>query len=327
MRLRGTIFAMLLLAPAAVAGETLADASRGAKVLAARRCLSCHAFDKNAAGQHNGPLAKLRRTQLKPAQLVGALWGHLPTMSHTAGNYSLSFGGWTSQESRDLLAWFAAAGYFEPAGDVRTGAALFQSQGCAACHPLVPPNPPKPGNGETLPIDRWTTLHDPIGLLHAVWKHAPSMRSALDHKTMNWPSLSVSEFADLLAFVHSRKPSQPSTVRLSIGDPDKGKAIFAMKGCASCHARMPALREAGLLHSFTELTAVFWNHAPMMTSLPASLSRDEIADVVAHLWVSRYFEDAGNVVRGRAVFERKRCVACHQARSVAGGSAVALIGA
>ncbi len=325
MRFRHFISTLLLLLPLG-AGTAMGgpDASRGAKLLTGRQCLRCHDFDKNLGRAATGPLAKLRKTQLKPAQLVGAMWSHLNTMWGAVGDKSPVLEGWTEEEAADLMAWFAAAGYFEPAGDSRKGSLLFNSQGCAACHPFTAPA--KAPNGEIVPVDQWNNLYDPIGLLHAIWRHAPSMKAALDRKTMNWPSMSVPEFADVLAFVYSRKPSNGTPVQLALGDPEKGKAIFSMKGCVSCHSRMPASREAGLLHSFTELTAVFWNHAPMMTSLPASLNRDEIADVVAYLWKARYFEDSGNVVRGRGVFERKRCINCHnEAKSVAKPSAAAML--
>jgi len=325
MRFRYPISTALLLLPLG-AGVAMggADATRGAKLLTSRQCLTCHDFDKSVGRTATGPLAKLRKTQLKPAQLVGAMWSHLNTMWGAVGDKSPALDGWTEQEAGDVMAWFAAAGYFEPAGDIRNGSVLFTSQGCATCHPLTAPL--KAANGEIVPVDQWTSLYDPIGLLHSIWRHAPSMKAALDGKTMNWPSMSVPEFADVLAFVYSRKPSNGAPVQLVLGDAEQGEAIFSMKGCVSCHSRMPATREAGLLHSFTELTAVFWNHAPMMTSLPASLNREEIADVVAHLWRSRYFEDSGNVVRGRGVFERKRCIGCHQeARSVAKASAAAML--
>lgn len=318
---------LLLSVPTALTAGP-ADAARGAKILDERQCLHCHDFARHVGRSLAGPLAKLRKSQLKPAQLVGAMWSHLPTMSAAAGTGAPTLQPWSEQDAADLLAWFAAAGYFEPAGDSKRGESLFTSQGCLNCHPLSAPATGKPATGDSIPVDRWKSLHDPIALLHSVWRHAPSMKASLDSKTMKWPALTVPEFSDVLAFVYSRAPANGSGINLTLGDAEKGRAIFSMKGCSSCHAKMPASREAGLLHSFTELTAIFWNHAPMMTSLPASLNREEIADVVAFLWVSRYFEDSGNVVRGRATFQRKRCNSCHnEARAVAKNSAVALLAA
>lgn len=323
--MRFAVTLLLLLAPAAFPAGP-ADAARGAQILSERQCLQCHDFARHTGRSLPSPLAKLRKSQLKPAQLVGAMWSHLPTMSTAAGKGAPALQPWSEQEAGDLLAWFAAAGYFEPAGDSKRGEAYFTSQGCVICHPLSAAPDAKPSNGEIIPVDGWKSLHDPIALLHSIWRHAPSMKAALNDKTMKWPALTVPEFADVLAFVYSRAPANGAGVHLTLGDAEKGKAVFSMKGCSSCHAKMPASREAGLLHSFTELTAIFWNHAPMMTTLPASLNREEIADVVAYLWVSRYFEDSGNVVRGRATFQRKRCNACHpDAKTVARNSAVAML--
>lgn len=319
-------FAALILLTAPLAHSAgLADAARGAKILTERQCLGCHDFFKAAGRSTSGPLARFRKTHLKPAQLVGAMWSHLPTMWAARAGNGAALQPWTEQDARDLMAWFAAAGFFEPAGDIRRGTVLFENQGCIACHPIASDaGAAKAGNGDSLPVDQWTSLRNPIALLHAVWRHAPSMKAALERKTMNWPSLTVPEFADLLSFLYTRTPPNGS-ISLTLGDPQKGKAILTMKGCVSCHSRLEPSREAGLLHSFTELSVVFWNHAPMMTSLPASLSREEIADVVAYLWALRYFEDHGNVVRGRSVFERKRCAACHpEARPVARNSAAAM---
>lgn len=307
--------AVLLIAALSVlpaSALNLADATRGAQILSSRHCFNCHDFAGGAGRVVTGPLAKFRRTQMRPAQLVGAVWSHLPTMWAAAGS-QYSLGQWTEQDASDVIAWFAAAGYFEPAGDARKGAITFESQGCSVCHqPGTEQNQLlSAAEREKLTVDKWTTLNDPVSLLHAIWRHAPSMKAAMDHNSMNWPSLTAPELADIMAFAFTRASAQAGGVRLVLGDPEKGKTIYQMKGCVGCHATMKPEREARLLHSLTELTAVFWNHAPMMTSLPASLSNEEIADVVAYLWASRYFEAEGSAVRGRSVYTRKRCDACH----------------
>ena len=49
----------------------------------------------------------------------------------------------------------------------------------------------------------------------------------------------------------------------------------------------------------------------MMMSLPPSLNSAEMADLLAYLWQSRYFDEPGDVAGGRTLFEVRRCAACH----------------
>lgn len=86
-----------------------------------------------------------------------------------------------------------------------------------------------------------------------------------------------------------------------------------MKGCAVCHSLRNASRGFRVERSLADLASILWNHAPMMMNLPPSLNREEIAGLTAHLWASHYFDETGNPVSGKEVFEEKRCNACHSA--------------
>jgi cytochrome c2 len=74
--------------------------------------------------------------------------------------------------------------------------------------------------------------------------------------------------------------------------------------------------------SLTQFAGLMWNHGPAMWArmkergieVP-SLTGQEMADIVAHLYTSHYFDPAaGNSARGQQVLQSKGCVACHSVR-------------
>ncbi|HUQ93558.1 MAG TPA: hypothetical protein VM120_17895 [Bryobacteraceae bacterium] len=291
-----------LFAMAQLPAQEVASASRGAQLLATHRCQSCHHFEQLA--RPTG-LARLMKTQLTPARLVGAVWNHAPAMwsaiEDTGTPPPATFG---ERDAHDLLVWFAAAGYFEPPGDARDGSRVFQSKGCASCHAAR-------GNSEAPAVAAWKSVTDPLQLFRAMWNHAPVMKAALDSRRMSWPSLSVNETRDIAAYAGSLANPQANRVALRIGDPDKGRAALQAKACQNCHREPPALPTAAREHTLTEFAAILWNHAAMMTTPPPPLSDDELSGLLAYLWTSRYFERPGNAKRGKAVFASKRCGSCH----------------
>lgn len=71
-----------------------------------------------------------------------------------------------------------------------------------------------------------------------------------------------------------------------------------------------------------------WNHGPAIWQKMAemhipfpTLTDQEMANLVAFLYSLPYFDEPGSSSRGRGVFERKGCAACHGAagRGGAGG--------
>ena len=78
--------------------------------------------------------------------------------------------------------------------------------------------------------------------------------------------------------------------------------------------------------SLTQFAGLMWNHGPAMWArmkergieVP-SLTGQEMADIVAHLYTLHYFDPAaGNSARGQQVLQSKGCVACHSVRGKGG---------
>jgi mono/diheme cytochrome c family protein len=77
--------------------------------------------------------------------------------------------------------------------------------------------------------------------------------------------------------------------------------------------------------SLTQFAARMWNHGPAMWARmkersiePPALTGQEMADILAYLYVSTYFDPAGNPSRGRALVQAKGCLGCHSVRGVGG---------
>jgi mono/diheme cytochrome c family protein len=152
------------------------------------------------------------------------------------------------------------------------------------------------------------------------------------------PQLTGGDIADLLGYIRATGRGGPEgAIYLLPGDPQKGAQVFQEKQCAKCHGGKeapggigPSLRRPreGHQRGVTEIVALMWNHGPAIWKKMAelgipvpSLTGQEMADLVAHLYSLHYFDAPGKADRGRGAFASKGCAACHGAtgRGGAGG--------
>ena len=131
------------------------------------------------------------------------------------------------------------------------------------------------------------------------------------------------------------------------GSPQVGSRIFRDKGCIQCHSVNGAggkvgpdlARKRSVESSLPQLVTAMWNHAPQMfermraerVSYP-DLSYDDVAQLLAYLYMSRHVDDPGDPGRGRELFTQKGCAHCHSVSGVGGkigpdlGEATDLVG-
>jgi len=109
-------------------------------------------------------------------------------------------------------------------------------------------------------------------------------------------------------------------------DSARGAQVFELQGCGQCHSLNgvgPKIGpDLGMIadRGFTPaaLAATMWNHAPAMwveTTLRGAarptMDEQQAADLFAFFYSLRFFEQPGDAARGKALFDSKKCAACH----------------
>ena len=115
-------------------------------------------------------------------------------------------------------------------------------------------------------------------------------------------------------------------VKVMPGSVLRGERLLEDKGCLRCHAvsgrggnRAPDFaRTSGKAKTPALFASAIWNHSPKMWAEFEAVGQQvpplgsaEVADLFAYFYSTLYFSPSGSAVRGRSVFEEKRCVSCH----------------
>jgi mono/diheme cytochrome c family protein len=291
----------------------------GWNVYADKGCGRCHAV--RGIGGSGGPDLGRIQSGTSFFDIGAAMWNHLPKMGDRMKATGVERPRLTALEASNVIAFIYTAQYFDEAGDARRGEALFTAKACASCHRVGG------RGGATGPaLDSWKRANSPVLMAAAMWNHAPRMAEEFKQAGAKRPIVSGKELLDIIAYVGSAAEATPGdTQQVVPGTPERGRALFAEKKCASCHAvggkgpRVgPDLGREGHHVSLTEFAARMWNHAPAMTAKmremkidTPQLSGQQMADIVAYLFTSRYFERAGSAKRGEALLRSKGCLGCH----------------
>ena len=288
----------------------------GWTVFTEKGCGKCHAV--RGVGGSGGP--DLGRTAVGRSffEIGAAMWNHLPRMGARIREAGMERARLTPRDVSSLMAFLYTAQYFDDSGDAKQGEALFTAKGCATCHGVG-------GRGGSIPLDWIKRVSSPVLVAAAMWNHAPQMGEAFKRAGIARPTLTGKELLDIIAYVGSASTDSGPTQQVVPGTPERGRAMFAEKRCAECHAvggtgpRVgPDLGRPGHHLSLTEFAARMWNHAPAMMAkmkerhveVP-TLAGQDMADVLAYLYVSRYFEGTPNVRRGGELLQSKGCLGCH----------------
>lgn len=252
--------------------EKPGDAARGKRAFTARHCAECHGMTGSRAA--DAPPVARWESLADPVALAQQMWNHSARMSQEFAKRKLRYPELSAQELTDILVYLKtqpeaqhlAAEFLFGSSD--SGAALFQSKGCAACHV-----------GRLALEDRLRnqTLTE---IAVAMWNHRPAMGAR--------PPLSQEEMRQILGYIWARQYFRGS------GSAGRGGRVFAGKGCAACHddpsSGAPALAHAAEPYSEITIVAVLWQHGPRMLERMAQknlawprFTAAEMADVVAYL--------------------------------------------
>lgn len=321
------------LAGTGTAHAQFGDPMRGQSLFVAKGCVNCHAV--RGAGGRVGP--DLGRMAVKGSfdEIAAGMWNHALVMDEKMREFRVSRPTFAEDELADLLAFLYFLNYFDEPGDPRIGKVLFAEKHCIQCHGLG-----RVGGSAGPRLDRLPRGTPPLRIAQDLWNHGPVMVPAIRRMGLDVPEFRGNEILDLFAYLRSQGQRGATQPFRSAGDAARGRVLFANKGCARCHAVLgvgptlgPDLGRSELRGSVTQLAGRMWNHWPAMSQAMGALGmatptfrEEELADVFAYLFISRYEGIKGDRARGEAVYLRKACVNCHGA-SGEGGIGTPLRGA
>jgi len=282
-------------------------------------CARCHAV-LGEGGKAAPDLARAPSGHLSAAELVAGMWNHAPAMWEKMRQEKLAPPTFSESEMTNLFAFLYTVRSLDEPGDADRGRQLLAEKRCLECHAVA-------GQGGRAGPDLrdWASYRNPVSWIQAMWNHAPQMQQLMQQRNLPWPEFEQSDVADLIAYIRTQAPNPRQHVYLEPANPEVGRRLFRVKGCANCHSQQrtargggPELGTRGLPRTIGQFAGLMWNHSPnMWASMQAQhiprpqFSNKEMADLIAFLFAERYFEATGSSSRGVRVFDLKGCSSCH----------------
>jgi len=288
------------------------DIKAGWKVFTIKRCGACHSIW--GEGGKGGPdLGTLPESYVSQSQLAALMWNHWPEMWGKMAAKKIPPQKMGKKEMADLFAFLYFIRYMDEPGNPQSGKVLMETKHCSKCHPVLK-------EGTKGDLSRWGMYINPILWAQMMWNHAPQMEQEMRKKGLSWVEFKGHEMVDLIAYIRSLS-SKMEKVYLSPGDPQNGRKLFTQRGCIQCHSPQGELdlsKKKDFPRTLAQLAGMMWNHSPKMWKgieekgmERPTLSPQEMADLVAYLFSTQYFDEPGDPERGKNVFTKKQCNLCH----------------
>ena len=298
----------------------------GGQVFAEKGCGKCHGL--RGFGGGIGPDLGRIETGKSFFELGAAMWNHLPRMGARMREVGIQRPTLTPTELSSLIAFLFTVQYYDELGDSKAGEKLYVAKGCAQCHEVG-------GRGGRVGpgLDFLKRSNSPVLVAAAMWNHGPEMAEAMKTKGIARPTFQDKEMLDLIAYIVSAaRDGGSETAQVVPGTPERGQKLFSDKRCAVCHAVGgkggkvgPELGRRGHHVSLTQFAALMWNHGPSMWAKMKErgiqvprLTGQEMADLIAYLYVSHYFDQTASAGRGQQLVTSKGCLGCHSIRGKGG---------
>jgi len=304
-------------------GFVAGDAKAGMQIFIQKRCAHCHIlFGDGRRGAPN--LARASSSRADGWDLVAGMWNHAPAMWKEMKVRQVPLPTFTEGEMISLFAFLYSIRSVDEPGVPERGRHLFAEKGCIACHRIG-------RKGGRVGPDL-KTLRDRLNLviwIRAMWNHAPVMAAQMEARGFRWPELQANDVADIISYLqgsdHRALPRLLRILPLRPADSEAGQVLFEKKGCASCHSvhgvgpsDAAELVSTPLPRTLPQFVARMWNHIPAMRARMqarsvrhAEFSDQEMADLIAYLFVEQFFETKGDHTIGRQLFKKKGCGSCH----------------
>jgi mono/diheme cytochrome c family protein len=266
------------------------DPAVGSQWVIEKRCLECHQI--GGEGGRLGPSLDKYSEYIAPIPLAAGMWNHGPVMRSQLAAAGIPMPQFYGDEIVHIQSFIRYAARVRgrkpillPPPDPIRGARLFGEKSCGTCHGAA-------GRGTSSGPD----LRAGIQALRAseiageLWNHSANMTAGLAALGVPFPQFDDSELADVIAFLYYLRFEEAD------GDVQAGEALFADKGCTSCHtgdgtaAIAAVLADSEVVGNPLSLTTAMWNHAPGMydlgqeTGIPWPLFQgNEMRDLAAYL--------------------------------------------
>jgi mono/diheme cytochrome c family protein len=253
--------------------EQPGDAGRGKQAFAAKHCSECHGIS-SSPDPAAPPVAKWE-SLADPVVLAQQMWNHGPQMKEEYAKRKLPRPSLTAQELTDILVYLQnlpqtrhlATNFLFPPSD--SGAALFQSKGCAGCH-----------TGR-LALESRLRNQTLTQIAADMWNHQPNMKNPP-------PTLSQEEMRQIIGYIWARQYFTGE------GNAERGKKVFAEKNCETCHGNAasgaPKLSKGKDGYSDIVMVSALWNHGPRMLEMMKQQSKEwprftaqQMSDLIAYL--------------------------------------------
>jgi cytochrome c2 len=293
--------------------------AHGRDLFIQKGCLSCHSV--RGSGSKLGPDLAAALVGKGIVGIAAAMLSHYPGMRAAMQEKQGVVPHLSAAELDDMVRFLVFINFAREPGSAENGEALFSQKGCIGCHG-------RGGNGASIgpPLGRGSLSAPPIMVAQEMWNHSTQMNARMRETHVQRSTFQGREMVDLLAFLTGPPEPLPGRGTPLPGDPVVGRDLFRSKGCARCHLRRetgknigPDLSTTGWYRTATEIAGAMWNHEPAMWarrvelgSAPPRFENDEMADVIAYLYLLRNATRSGNPAQGQEVFDKGQCAQCHK---------------
>jgi len=171
----------------------------GRTLFESKGCAGCHlpAADGTAA---LGPDLSTANWYKTATGMAASMWNHAPAMANAARERGTPLPRVGATEMADILSYLYLMRSTEHLGDAERGEGVFVAKRCSTCHE---------GEGPGKALSNTASVRSPAHLASAMWNHAPQMEEAIETLGLQWPLLTQTDIADLLAFLVLREESAP----------------------------------------------------------------------------------------------------------------------
>lgn len=322
MRVLVVLFSFAGLLPCLVLAQEIQlprNPLQGQIVFEEKGCIECHAI--SGYGGTAGPDLSRKQYFGSVLELASIIWNHAPQMNKTFRQLRMNRPVLTETEMMDLFGFLYYLRYLGEPGGVAKGKKLLGTKGCISCHRVA-------GQGGTAgpDLEQVQQYAAPLYMVQAMWNHGPEMQETIKKTHMAYPKLTGQDIVDIAAYIRQATIGT-TAIRMSPGDPVKGKLVFEDKQCNKCHlvegkARIigPNLSGIELNKGVTEIASLMWNHGGVMIESMKKQSiswpifeGNEMADLIAYLYFLGFEDKPGDPQKGERVFRGKGCGDCHEA--------------